>query len=85
MSDENSGLGFDSIANTVEEYFYLHQLNLNETIPDETYRKEILKFVLDKIDEGKTAIQGFTELLAITQDKQFVKQQIKKLKNIPKV
>lgn len=73
---------FDSIAGILDEYFKLHQLNLQERIADETKRKEILKFVLDRIDAGKSAHEGFKEILPIADDKKFILKLMKELEKM---
>ena len=72
-NDHQHRIGFDSIADAIDERFKIHQLELSKMIADEERRKEITRFVLGRVDQGKTAYEAFSELLDTTDDKALIK------------
>ena len=72
-------IGFDSIADAIDERFKIHQLELGKMVVDEELRKEMTRFVLGRVDQGKTAYEGFSELLDTTEDKKLIKEILNKL------
>lgn len=79
MKDDQPRIGFDSIADAIDEKFKIYQLELPKMIADDERRKGMIRKVLSRVDQGKTAYEGFAELLNTTEDKKLIESILAKL------
>lgn len=66
--DASFGIGFDSIAGVVDEYFKVRQLRLSALPITETTKRQLQDHLFDEIDRGKSTVQAVADFreLALT-------------------